>query len=68
MAQIGGKPQRVKLKTDLTRYGKGLVVGIEGVTIPNAKFSIWGSEERFVAVRFDNGFELDVLYKSLEIL
>ena len=64
--QIGGKPERVILKVNLERYGKGLVEGIGGWTIPNVKLSIWGSQDRFVAVEFDNGIKLDIVYKSLE--
>jgi len=66
--KIEGKPQRVKLKEDLTRYGEGLVKGIKGVTIPNVNFSIWGKTDRFVAVKFDNGLKLDVLYKHLDFI
>lgn len=64
--QMGGEKERVRLKVNLERYGKGLVEGIKGWTIPNTKFSIWGSEDRFVAVEFDNGLKLDILYKSLD--
>lgn len=66
--QIGGKPERVELLVNLERYGKGLVEGIKGWTIPNVKLSMWGSEDRFVAVRFDNGISLDILYKSLKFI
>jgi hypothetical protein len=66
--QLGGERQRVKLKVNLERYGKGLVEGSEGWTIPNVKLSVWGSQDRFVAVEFDNGLRLDVLYSGLEIL
>jgi len=64
--QIAGEPERVKLKVNLERYRKGLIEGLEGWTIPNVKLSIWGSQDRFVAVKFDNGIKLDVLYASLE--
>ena len=64
--QIGGEPERVKLKDNLERYGLGLIEGIKGWTIPNKKLSIWSELNKFVAVKFDNGIELDVLYESLE--
>ena len=64
--QIGGEPERVKLKENLERYGEGLIVGIKGWTIPNKELSMWGELSKFVAVKFDNGIELDVLYESLE--
>lgn len=66
--QLGGKPQRVRLKTGLTKYDKRLKEGILGFTIPDQKLSVWGSQDRFVAVAFDNGINRDVLYKSLEII
>lgn len=55
--QIGGEPHRVKLIVDLTRYDKRLTEGQLGTTMPGVKLSIWGSEDRFVAVRFDCGAE-----------
>jgi hypothetical protein len=64
--QIAGNPERVKLKVDLTRYNKKCKIGELGWTMPNIKLSIWGSQDRFVAVRFDNGAELDVLWDGLE--
>ena len=64
--QIGGEPERVKLKVNLERYGKGLVERTEGWTIPSVKLSMWGSSDSFVAVRFDNGIKLDISYGSLE--
>jgi len=66
--QIEGIPKRVRLKVNLERYGKGLAENALGWTIPNTKISIWGSFDRFVAVKFDNGIRIDVLYKSLEFL
>ena len=66
--QLGGKPIRVKLIEDLTRYDLRCKVGELGWTIPDTKLSIWGSYDRFVAVRFDNGAKLDVLWKGLEEL
>jgi len=64
--QIAGNPIRVKLKVDLTRYDSRCKIGSYGYTIPNLKLSIWGSQDRFVAVKFDNGAKLDVLWESLE--
>jgi hypothetical protein len=66
--QIAGKKERVKLIVDLTRYNSNCKIGELGWTMPNVKLSMWGSEDRFVAVRFDNGAMLDVLYKSLEVI
>lgn len=66
--QIAGKPLRVKLKVDLTEYNSLCKVGSIGYTIPDIKLSIWGSQDRFVAVRFDNGAQLDVLWDSLEVI
>ena len=66
--QTAGKPLRVKLKTDLTKYDNRCKIGSLGYTIPDIKLSIWGSQDRFVAVKFDNGAKLDVLIDSLEII
>ncbi len=64
--QIEGEPQRVKLKVDLTKYDERCKEGELGWTIPNVKLSMWGSQDRFVAVRFDNGARLDVLNSCLK--
>lgn len=66
--QIEGKPLRVRLKVDLTKYDERCKINELGWTMPNIKLSIWGSQDRFVAVRFDSGANLDILWKSLEIL
>jgi len=66
--QIAGKPKRIKLKVDLTRYDSRCKIEEQGWTIPNIKLSDWGYQDRFVAVEFDNGAKLDVLWKGLEIL
>ena len=66
--QIADKPLRVKLKVDLTKYDNRCKVGSIGYTIPDIKLSMWGDQDRFVAVRFDNGAQLDVLWDSLEII
>ena len=66
--QISGKPIRIKLKVDLTRYDSHYKKDEQGWTIPDYKVGIWGSQDRFVAVKFDNGACLDVLWESLEII
>ncbi|MDO8528430.1 MAG: hypothetical protein Q7S06_00890 [Nanoarchaeota archaeon] len=66
--QIAGKPLRVKLKVDLTKYDNRCKVSSIGYTIPDIKLSIWGTQDRFVAVRFDTGAQLDVLWDSLEVI
>lgn len=66
--QIGGKSIRVKLIIDLTKYHSECIIGMLGWSIPDYKVSYFGSQDRFVAVKFDNGIILDVLWKSLEIL
>lgn len=66
--QISGKPKRVKLKIDLTKYNSRCKKNELGWTIPDYKVGIWGSQDRFVAIKFDNGACLDVLWESLEIL
>lgn len=66
--QLSGKPIRVKLKVDLTRYDNRCKVDSLGYTIPDLKLSIWGSQDRFVAVRFDSGAQLDVLWSGLKIV
>lgn len=65
--QIGGKPRKVKLLTDLTKYDARCVIGSTGTTMPNHRVGLWGDLDTFVAVHFDNGAILDVLYKSIEI-
>jgi hypothetical protein len=66
--QIAGNPTRVQLTADLTRYHNHLVPGVMGTTIPNVKVGIWGSQDRFVAVRFDCcGETLDILWNSLKV-
>lgn len=49
--QIAGKPVRVKLKADLTRYDARLKIGELGWTIPNVKLGIYGSMDSVVAVK-----------------
>lgn len=63
-----GERKRVTLKDDLTRYHAHLRPGTQGMLLPGVKASIWGSEDRFAAVRFDCcGHTLDVLLRGLEI-
>lgn len=58
---------KVKLKVDLTRYGNGLVPGIEGYTI--GRQGMWSrSNDNFITVCFPNIKTLDVLWDSLEII
>jgi len=65
--QLGGEPQKVTLKSGLTKYNSKCVVGSEGKTIPNKAFGTFGKFDHFVAVKFDNGAEMDVAYSSLKI-
>jgi hypothetical protein len=64
--QLGGKPKKVKLKVDLTRYDNRLTIGQKGITIPNSKIGMYGSLDTFVAVKFDCGAVLDIAINSLE--
>lgn len=64
--QLGGSPKKVKLKVDLTKYDSRLTVGVEGITMPNVKLSMWGEYDRFVAVDFQCGAKMDVTIDSLE--
>lgn len=64
--QIGGKSKRVTLVTDLTRYNEQLTEGVMGNTVPDIKFGSMGNFDHFVAVKFDNGVEMDILYDSLK--
>ena len=66
--QIAGKPVRVKLKADLTKYDSRCKIGELGWTIPNIKLSSYGWSDAVTAVQFDNGARLDVFYRSLELL
>ena len=66
--QEGGNPIRVKLVSDLTKYDQRCTIGQEGETIPNIKLSLVGGFDSFVAIKFDNGAELDVSWNSLSLL
>lgn len=63
-----GENCRVTLLDDLTRYHGHLKPGSKGTILQGVKASIWGSEDRFCAARFDCcGHTIDVLLKGLEI-
>ena len=63
-----GKPARVTLNVDLTQYHGHLTPGVTGTLIPDLKCSMWGSYDRFGAVRFDCcGATLDILLGNLTI-
>ncbi len=64
----GTKKERVKLLVDLTRYDLRCKIGELGWAIPDLKVGIWGSEDRFCGVIFDNGAKLDVLFSSLKFI
>lgn len=64
--QIGGVPLKGELNVDLTRYHPNAKKGAKCTTIPNCKLSIWGSQDRFVAVKFDEGGTLDILWDGFE--
>lgn len=66
--QHGGKPKRVKLIVDLTRYNENCIIGAEGVTVPDHAVGIFGSEDRFVAIKFDHGAVMDITYDSLQFI
>ena len=64
--QLGGKPKDVTLNCDLTQYDGRLTKGQKGITLPNTKCGIWGSADRFVAVKFECGTTMDILINSLD--
>lgn len=58
---------RVRLTEDLTKYGEGLIPGLEGYSI--GAYGTWSKAfDRFTTVVFDNNVTLDVLWKGLEII
>lgn len=58
---------KVRLKVDLTKYGKGFKEGIEGYTI--GEYGMWSrGSDRFIGVHFPDAGTLDVLWESLEII
>lgn len=58
---------KVKLNSDLSRYEKGLLPGIEGYTI--GQYGTWSrGSDRFIGVCFPGIATLDVLWESLEII
>ena len=57
----------MRLKTDLTRYLAGLIVGSEGYTV--GQYGMWSrGSDRFVGVHFPGIGTLDVLWEGLEII
>ena len=64
--QIGGKAQKFKLNIDLTGYHPNAKKGAICHTVPNYKASYWGSSDRFVAVSFEKGGCLDILWSNLD--
>lgn len=58
---------KVKLNSDLSRYGEGLLPGIEGYTIGQYG-SLSRNSDRFIGVCFPGIATLDVLWGSLEII
>lgn len=69
MAFYYSRSLRVRLSHDLRQYHDHLAPGSEGTLIPGAKCGMWGSEDRFGAVRFDCcGVMLDVLLEGVTIL
>lgn len=67
--KVGGKMEKIKvrLNTDLTRYGEGLKKGIEGYTI--GEYDVWSrGSDRFIGVCFPDIKTLDVLWDSLDII
>ncbi len=58
---------KVKLNTNLSRYGEGLLPGIEGHTI--GQYGTWSrNSDRFIGVCFPGIATLDVLWESLKII
>jgi len=61
-----GPSRKVKLDVDLTKYHGHLVPGVTGTMIPDRKCSMWGSQDRFGAVRFDCcGITMDIVIRNL---
>lgn len=65
--QNGGEPLNVKLNCDLTRYNAKLTIGSKGKTMPDHCFLDCNEHDDFVAVRFDSGVEIDILWRSLDV-
>jgi hypothetical protein len=57
---------KMRLKVDLTKYNAIALIDSCCLTVPGFKCSMWGSLDRFVAVRFNDGSMLDVLWDGLE--
>jgi hypothetical protein len=59
---------RVKLIKDLTQYNHLWTVGQLGWTLPGRKFTIYGDQDHYTAVEFDNGTSGDIRWDSLETI
>lgn len=63
-----GKPRKVTLNEDLTRYHGHLRPGVTGTLVPGVKTTIYGWQDRFGAVRFDCcGVTMDILLSNLTL-
>lgn len=63
-----GERTPVTLNVDLTRYHHHLEPGVTGHLIPGLKTTMWGSSDRFGAVRFDCcGATLDIVLQNLTV-
>lgn len=62
-----GKALQVTLNVDLTQYHSALKVGAEGKLIPGLKCDVFGSSDRFGAVRFDGGPTMDIVLDNLTL-
>lgn len=60
--------QTVELTVNLTKYHRGLVAGVRGVTTPPV--GAWARNyDRFVSVQFGPGIgNWDILWKSLRVI
>jgi hypothetical protein len=58
---------KVRLTTDLTKYHRDLLPGVEGHTVGQSGMWSRGSD-RFIGVHFPNVGTFDVLWDSLEII
>lgn len=61
-----GKPVRITLREDLTRYDSRLVPGATGTLVPNWYTGAWGKNFNFGAVQFDDGPIIDMVLDNLE--
>jgi len=63
--EMSRSPRKVILNVDLTKYDPRCEKDSRGNTMPMVKLSPFGSFDHFVAVKFDNGAQLDVAINSL---